>query len=282
MRDFKSDKPARVKGNRLKREKQPLDWRKLLHRGLGVTLFLGKLALVILLVGAAFLAGRTVFHSDYFAVAAIRVENLQRLLEDDVIGLSDIRPGVNIFDLDLEAIGRKIAENPWVATAEVRRVFPREVVISVHEREPQAIINLGYLYYIDGNGEIFKVLSGEDRLNYPALTGIDRKFLLDNPGEAHALLRDAMNLLAELAGRRVFTLDEISEVHLDREDGLSIHTLVGGVPVRMGFRDFRGKLDRLERIYPELQGRLTGLKYIDLNVTDRVIVKVDTLRNGRG
>jgi len=282
MRDFKSDKPARVKGNRLKREKQPLDWRKLLHRGLGVTLLLGKLALVILLVGAAFLAGRTVFHSDYFAVAAIRVENLHRLQEDDVVGLSDIRPGVNIFDLDLEAIGRKIAENPWVAAAEVRRVFPREVVISVQEREPRAIINLGYLYYVDGNGEIFKVLSGEDRLNYPALTGIDRKFLLDNPGEAHALLRDAMNLLGELAGRRVFTLDEISEVHLDREDGLSIHTLVAGVPVRMGFRDFRSKLDRLERIYPELQGRLTGLKYIDLNVTDRVIVKVDTLRNGRG
>ncbi len=282
MRDFKSDKPARVKGNRLKREKQPLDWRKLLHRGLGVTLLLGKLALAILLVGAAFLAGRTVFHSDYFAIAAIRVEHLQRLQEDDVVGLSDIRPGVNIFDLDLEAIGRKIAENPWVAAAEVRRVFPREVVISVHEREPRAIINLGYLYYVDGDGEIFKVLSGEDRLNYPALTGIDRKFLLDNPGEAHALLRDAMNLLAELAGRRVFTLDEISEVHLDREEGLSIHTLVGGIPVRMGFRDFRSKLDRLERIYPELQGRLTGLKYIDLNVTDRVIVKVDTLRNGRG
>ena len=32
MRDFKTDKPARVKGNRLKREKQPRDWRKLLHR----------------------------------------------------------------------------------------------------------------------------------------------------------------------------------------------------------------------------------------------------------
>ena len=282
MRDFKTDKPARVKGNRLKREKQPRDWKQILHRGLGLSLLLGKLALAILLVGGAILLGRAVFHSDYFAVERVHVENLHRLQAEDVIGLSDIRPGVNIFDLDLEAIGRKIAENPWVENAEVRRVFPREVVISVHERVPQAIINLGYLYYVDGGGDIFKVLSADDRLDYPALTGINRKFLLDNPAEAHRLLHEAMGLVGQLAERRIFTLRDVSEIHIDRDEGLSILTVNAGVPVRMGFTDFRGKLDRLERIYPQLQGRLAGLKYIDLNVADRVIVKLDLGRNVRG
>ena len=282
MRDFKTDKPARVKGNRLKREKQPRDWRKLLPRLLGIGLFLGKLALAVLLVGGALLAGRTVFHSGYFAIAKVQVENLNRLQEDEVVGLSDIRIGGNIFDLDLEAIGRKIAENPWVAEAEVQRVFPREVVIKVREREPKAIINLGYLYYVDGEGEIFKVLNSDDRLDYPALTGIDRRFLLDNPEEAHQLLKDAMALLAQLEARRIFSLGEVSELHIDREDGFSVNTLRSGVPVRLGFKDFAGKLDRLERIYPQLKGRLAGLKYIDLNVADRVIVKLDVDRTGRG
>jgi cell division protein FtsQ len=282
MRDFKTDKPARVKGNRLKREKQPRDWRKIFHRGLGISLLLGKLALALLLVGGAVLAGRTIFHSGYFAVEKVHVENLHRLQENEVVELSDIRPGLNIFDLDLEAIGNKIAENPWVAQAEVRRVFPREVVIAVHEREPRAIINLGYLYYVDGDGEIFKVLSGKDRLDYPALTGIDRQFLLNNPGEAHRLLKDAMGLLGQLEARRIFSLAEVSELHIDREDGFSVYTLSSGVPVRMGFGGFDAKLDRLERIYPELQGRLAGLKYIDLNVADRVIVKLDTRLSGHG
>ncbi len=182
MRDFKTDKPPRVKGNRLKREKQPRDWRKLLHRLLGISLLFGKLVLALLLVGGALLAGRTVFHSGYFAIDKVQVENLHRLQEDEVVGLSDIRIGGNIFDLDLEAIGRKIAENPWVAEAEVQRVFPREVVITVREREPKAIINLGYLYYVDGEGEIFKVLNGDDRLDYPVLTGIDRPFPARQPG----------------------------------------------------------------------------------------------------
>ena len=282
MRDFKTDKPARVKGNRLKREKQPRDWRKLLHRLLGISLLLGKLALAILLVGGALLAGRTVFHSGYFAIDKVQVENLHRLQADEVIGLSDIRIGGNIFDLDLEAIGRKIAENPWVAEAEVQRVFPREVVITVRERKPKAIINLGYLYYVDGEGEIFKVLNGDDRLDYPVLTGIDRHFLLDNPGEAHQLLQDAMGLLAQLEARRIFSLGEVSELHIDREDGFSVNTLRSGVPVRLGFRGFGSKLDRLERIYPQLQRRLAGLKYIDLNVADRVIVKLDVDHIGRG
>jgi cell division protein FtsQ len=283
MRDLKSAKSPKVKGNRLKHERQPRDWRQLFHRTLSVGLFLGKLALVLLLLGAGSLAGRTFVHSGFFGVETVRVENLARLVQDEVVGLSDIRPGVNIFDLDLEMIGRKIEENPWVAQAEVRRVFPREVVIRVNERQPRAIINLGYLYYVDSTGEIFKVLAADDRLDYPAITGLDRRSLLENPAEGQRLLREAMALLDELAQRRVFNLAEISEVHLDAEAGLRLHTVVGGVPVHLGFADYAGKLNRLEKIYPELQGRLSVLKYIDLNVVDRVIVKVDPFRtNGKG
>jgi cell division protein FtsQ len=47
------------------------------------------------------------------------------------------------------------------------------------------------------------------------------------------------------------------------------------VPILFGQDEFDAKLDRLERIYTELEPRLTALHYIDLNVADRVIVKVD-------
>ena len=38
------------------------------------------------------------------------------------------------------------------------------------------------------------------------------------------------------------------------------------------------KKQQLEIIYEDLEPRLLALKYIDLNVTDRVIVKVDVKR----
>jgi len=54
-----------------------------------------------------------------------------------------------------------------------------------------------------------------------------------------------------------------------------VHTRNHGVPVVFGRDDFGHKLDQLERIYGELEPRLTALYYIDLNVPDRVVVKVD-------
>jgi len=282
MRDYKSAKPNKVKGNRRKRQKQVRDWRQIFQHALAIGLLLGKCVLVLLLVGGAFLAGRTIFHSGYFGVGSIRVENLNRLSEDEVVGLSDIHPGVNIFDLDLEAIGRKIAENPWVATAEVRRVFPRDVVIRVRERQPRAIVNLGYLYYLDDEGEVFKVLAASDSLDFPAITGLERSFLLENPDQGRRLLKEAVGLLRQIDKRRIFTANQVSELHIDTEDGLSLYTMDGGVPVHLGFTGFGAKLDRLERIYPKLQGRLAALKSIDLNVADRVIVKVDRGPSGKG
>jgi len=283
MRDFKSQKRIKAKGNRLKRKKEPRDWSKLFQRALGIGVFLGRLVLVVLLVGGAVLAARQIFRSGYFGVAKIRVEPLERVGEEEIVALSDIRPGMNIFDLDLEMIGRKIEENPWIATARVDRVLPREVVISVQERVPKAVINLGYLYYLDAGGDIFKVLGPEDSIDYPVVTGIDRRTLLENPAECRNRLQEAMQLIDELARRRVFSLEDISELNINETDGLTLYTFSGGVPIRMGYSNFDSKLDRLERIYPELEPRLPALKYIDLNVADRVIVKVDcrrTIGNG--
>lgn len=278
MRDLKSQKSVKVKVNRRKRQAEPRDWRKLFQRVLYVGVFLGKFTLVVLLLGGIVLAARQVFHSGYFGVAKVRVENLGRVSEEEIVALSDIRPGMNIFDLELSMIGRKIEENPWISTARVERVLPREVVISVREREPKAVINLGYLYYLDAGGEIFKVLGPEDSLDYPVVTGIDRRTLLENPGDSRRQLTEAVALFDDLAGRRIFALHDVAELNVSKADGLTLYTFNGGIPIRLGHNNFTNKLDRLERIYPELEPRLLVLKYIDLNVADRVIVKVDNSR----
>lgn len=278
MRSLKQ--PRSVGRNRRKKQKKPLPWKQLLARLLRVTVFCGSVA--FLLFGAV-LIGRLLLVSGYFAVTKVRVENNQRLLPDEVLALSDIEQGSNIFDLDLDMIGGKIEENPWVASACVERVFPNEVSIRIEERQPQAIVRLGYLYYVDVNGEIFKMLDAGDRLDYPLISGIDRQLLLDNPEQARELLLGSLGLLAKLAERKVFGLDQVSELRVSPQEGITLYTYRGGVPVRFGQNGYSTKLDRLERIYRELQPRLTAIDYIDLNVVERVIVKLESQRNrGRG
>lgn len=272
MRDLKSRKQVRVKGNRRKKGKKKRDWKKIFHRVLRLSVALGSVSLI---VSGGFLSLRILFDSDYFRIDRIRVQNEQRVSREDILALSDIEPGQSIFELDLDLIGRKIEENPWIAKASVSRVLPREVLFQVEERVPRAVVSLGYLYYVDSSGEIFKQLGPDDRLDYPLISGLDREYLLQNPVEARQMLRDAMALIDELETRKKFNLEDVSEVSCDRDNGLVLYTYVGGVPVRMGFGNFKDKLDRLERVFKELQPRLLALKHIDLNVSERVIVRLD-------
>ena len=276
MHDFKHNlkghKPPKVKLNKRKQEKQPRDWRKLFHRLLRISLFAGSATLA---VAGALLGVQFLRESDYFTVRNVRVIAQSRVSEQEIAGASDVRIGASIFDLDLGLIGRKIEENPWIARAEVVRSLPDEVVITVVEHQPRAVIQLDYLYYVNAAGEVFKLLDSSDRLDYPIITGIDRQFLLDHPTEGQAWLRQALALVSELESRQLFNLADVSEIQIDLEDGLVVHTRQHGVPVLFGQDDFASKLDRLERIFADLEPRLTALHYIDLNVADRVIVKVD-------
>jgi cell division protein FtsQ len=216
--------------------------------------------------------------SGYFGVKLVRVEQQVRVSEGDILDASDIKLGDSLFDLELHMIGRKIEEHPWIARAEVERSFPDQVVIRVVERQARAIIDLDYLYYVDRQGVAFKMLESGDELDYPVITGIDRQYLLDHPDQTQNSLNLALSLMDQLEQRKLFNLDDVSEIHFDQQEGLIIYTRIGGVPVRMGKENFYAKLDRFEAIYEDLEPRLLALKYIDLNVTDRVIVKVDVKR----
>lgn len=280
MNDLKASNQKKIKTNRRKQKKQPRDWKKLFHCMLRISIASGS---GFLLASGALLTAQMLLESGYFGVQQVRVEQQVRVSEDDILDASDIKLGDSLFDLDLYLIGRKIEEHPWIAKVEVERSFPNQVVIRVVEREAKAIIDLGYLYYVDKAGEVFKMLDADDQLDYPVITGIDRQYLLDNPDQTQTCLNLALQLMDELHNRNLFNLDDVSEIHYDQQAGLILHTRIGGVPVRMGKLGFSVKLDRLEKIYSDLEPRLLALKYIDLNVTDRVIVKVDVKRTvGRG
>jgi cell division protein FtsQ len=275
MHDLKANKQKKLKTNRRKQEKQPRDWKKIFHRLLRIGIASGS---GFLLMSGALLTAQMLLESGYFGVRQVRVEQQQRVSEGEILEASDIKLGDSLFDLELHMIGRKIEEHPWIARADVERSFPDQVVIRVVERQPRAIIDLDYLYYVDRSGEVFKMLEAGDELDYPVITGITRQYLLDNPEQSHDWLVLALQLVEELGSRKTFNLEDVSQIHFEQPEGLILYTRIGGVPIHLGKQGFAAKLSRLEKIYNDLEPRLLALKYIDLNVTDRVIVKVDTKR----
>ncbi|WP_303722339.1 cell division protein FtsQ/DivIB [Malonomonas rubra] len=274
MRDLKKQQKTKrkVRQNRKKTEKKPLNLRKFLHRALriGVASFSGALIVV-----GGFLLVQLLLASDLFRIEQICVQGGRHLSVEQVVAQSDIKPGVNTFSLDLDLIGRKVAENPWVSEAKVQRIFPKQIEIQIEERVPVAIINLGYLYYLGNRGEVFKVLEADDSLDFPVVTGFDYQKIEQRNQQSAEDLQQVVALLLELQQREKFGLQQISEVHREKSGGFALFTLEGGVKVRLGREAFGNKLDRLERIYAELQPRLPILDYIDLNVDEKVIVRIE-------
>jgi len=274
MRDMKQLKkgPKKLRQNRRKGKKQPLNLRKLLHRALRVGVF--SFSAILLVVGCTLLI-QLLLASDLFRVESIEVAGNTQIGQEELIGLSDINQGDMTFDLDLHLIGRKIAENPWIREAQVSRVFPKQVVIKIEERQPKAIINLDYLYYLDEQGEVFKVLGSGDSLDFPVITGFDREVLQQGDEESENQLKSIIALIDDLKQREIFGLDQISEIHRESGGGICLYTYIGAVKIRLGRCDYEQKIDRLERLYTKLQKRLPVIDYIDLNVDERIIVRIE-------
>ncbi len=259
-------------GNHFRKQRRNIPWRRLLIGSLWGTMALASLSMV---VAVAYFAAQTLFASDYFKVEQIRVENNRRISREEILALSDIHPGTNIFELDLGRISTRIEENPWIASAKVRRLFPNQLVIHVAERTPKAIVSLDYLYYLDAAGQVFKRLERGDPLDFPVVSGINRQALLARDEKTMQHLGAVIGVLKSLDGRKVFNTSDVSELGLDETGSITLYTCKGGVPVRIGQSDFDSKLNRLEKIFPQLKTRLSFIDYIDLNVTRRIIVKLD-------
>lgn len=274
MRDFKkvpaaqTTKPKRIKAN--VRNPSKRNWKKLISRSVQGVMFT---ACAILATAGLVLLMDLVMNSEHFQVQSITVQGNHRLSDQDVIDLSDIRHGVSTFDLDLESIGHKIAENDWIHSARIMRKLPQGIVVDITEREVCYIINLEYLYYVDGDGEIFKVLRGGDALDYPLVTGLDRQQLLNHPDVSQQRLKQVATLLDDLNKREVFNIARLSQIDINLKEGFVLYSDPFGVPIYVGNQNFSEKIDRLEQIFLDIEKRLPVLQYIDLNVPDKVIVK---------
>lgn len=289
MRDFKQKRSNQVtatrytrtavKPNRKRKEaKAPRDWRKFFVNIYRFSKWPSLACSVVLLLAIIFNAGKsTICDSNFFKVASVQVIGEGRIEAADIRELSGVQSGLSMFDLDLKLIGSRIEKNPWIAKAEVERIFPRTVTIKVTEFTPAAIINHGCLYYVAQDGTVFKPLEMGEKINFPLLTGMEQKDILKNLDETRLLLSGAVRLAESLRARKSFNLEKLSEIHIDPLHGYELMTLQGGVPVRIGFDGFEPKLARLERIYTEIESRLSVTQYIDLNAPDRVIVKLDPI-----
>jgi cell division protein FtsQ len=208
-------------------------------------------------------------------VGEVKILGCTNAPESELLELTGVHFGSSLSALDLKELSRRLARHPWVKQAQVTRDWARKaLVIEVQERVPEALILFDGLYFVDRQGEIFKRVERGDRLDFPILTGLKIQEVRRGSPEAVATLHQALAFLDLLQYRKGFTSRDISEIHLNPQKGLTVFTVKEGMAIRLGFGEFKDKLDRLEKILPDLKRKVHQVESVDLNIPKRVVVRL--------
>jgi len=271
MRELNLNNQKPATRNRFKKQRKKIDIRGFLKKTVRVAAAVVVISLIFLVCYEIYgFVGKTTF----LRLERIEVSGIKKLTREEILSAASVKTGDDLLGLKLSRMGEQLTKNPWIASVRVRRNFPRALSIDVVERQPVGIVSMGYLYYLDSRGDIFKPLQEGDTLDYPVITGLVEDDLLRDPAGAKETVKGMLVLLEQLQkGRAGISIADISELHYDKGFGYTIFTIDKGLPIRLGMDGFSDKLDRLAKIYAELQLQLPQLEYIDLDYSDRVVVK---------
>jgi len=178
--------------------------------------------------------------------------------------------------VNISAVRMKLLSHPWIAEAEVMREMPSKIKIRITEHTPLAILDMGRKFIMNTEGEIFKEWRTQDPANLPVVTGLGYKDLnsYGKPSNIqHAAVMDALNF-GDKAKRSIRGMN-IRRIHVDREIGLTLYAFDGIRSVELGYHDYAGKYEQLEKIigYLKKKSWLVNVDSIDIKDKDRIVIK---------
>ncbi|MDP4120075.1 MAG: FtsQ-type POTRA domain-containing protein [Bacillota bacterium] len=129
-------------------------------------------AILVFLLVVAFVLSTTVF----FNINTIQVSGTSKYKQDQIIDLSKISNGNNLFLLDIKGAEQNIYSTlPFVDSVEIKRILPSTVEIHVNEAPVAYTINDGSEYYaVSAQG---RVMEKSEKNIYKAPTLIGAKML---------------------------------------------------------------------------------------------------------
>ncbi|MCC6850211.1 MAG: FtsQ-type POTRA domain-containing protein [Deltaproteobacteria bacterium] len=208
----------------------------------------------------------------YFAATEIVITPTTHVRPGALLESVDLHPGMSLWRIDPEALAARLEAHPWIRRAGVRREFPRRLVVDVVERKPVAILYLDELYYVDTTGLAFVRVGDRDPIELPFVTGVEAAIVADERPFARHAIRQALRVLdlMQAAGLPF----RVSEVHIERERGVSVFPVEPRVALTFGWSGFKTKVARLERVLRDFRGREGRIREIDLTVGTAVVVRL--------
>src|SRR5450756_59150 len=239
------------------------------------------------------LLDKFVYHNPDFAIQNVEIQTDGVISKDQLRRWSNVKPGANLFALDLANVRRSLELESAIETASVEKVLPHTLRIRVTERDPIAQVNMPCT---DANGNLAVSVTQLDKnavamkprdphecivpvtqLNpqLPVISGLNPvKLKLGEPVPAP----DDVNVQAALALISAFDHSPMAGlVDLRRVDitspGVLIVATGQGSEVTFGLQNFDQQLGRWRQIYDLGMRQQRVIASVDLAVANNVPVR---------
>lgn len=134
-----------------------------------ITFRIAKYVILALCIFAAIIA---IMASPLFNVKEIIIQGNYKITKDEIISLSQINLDENTYKISKNKSEKKILENPYIKTVEIKRSLPSKILITVEERKATFMIEYGNAYvYINNQGYILEV--SNQKLEVPIIQGAE-------------------------------------------------------------------------------------------------------------
>lgn len=195
-----------------------------------------------------------------FGLDKVTIAGVARLPETRILQIAGISPRTSLAFLDVADIRERLLAEPFIKSAEVRKLYPRDLAVTIVERQPYALWQLaGELFVIAADGTPIDKLRDPTLVDLPLVVG-ERANL---QAASYVALLDAAG---PLRGKiRAGTLVSGRRWTLKMHNGLDIRLPEEGAPAAMA------RLVRYDREAGLLDKDVLA---IDLRLPDRVVVRL--------
>lgn len=219
------------------------------------------------------LAGFALLKAPLFRVEEVLVRGARHLSDEEVVLLSGLRPGANIWQIPVAEVEARFRQNPWVQSVRVERRLPNVIIIALEEREPAALLpHHGTFLVLDEQGMALDLEETLPDLEVPILTGLPQEGYEVGTVVPSEELAIALRVLRSLGARY---RKAIVEIHIDPDRTVTLYS-GAGAPVYLGQASpaLEDRLGVLGAILDDIAARQLRVKYVDLRYEGKPVVRV--------
>ncbi|UCE17541.1 MAG: FtsQ-type POTRA domain-containing protein [Gemmatimonadota bacterium] len=235
-----------------------------------------RTTVVVTVLGFLALMGHHVYtwalQTPFFEIQEIRVRGHHIISEERALSLIGIEEDCNIFRCDVDAVERRVAQDPFVRKADVKRRLPSKLLLSIEERKPLAFL-ADMIGMVDDEGVLLPPIAPEQWSDLPLLTGIGvEKIRFGEPLQSEPVAW-AVSFLKAAAALNSNGALEITEIDLSDMAHPLLYAGDRSVPVRIGVTGSLSQLTSLPVVLADLERKGIEAEYIDVRFSNQILVR---------